>query len=553
MKPISLFPLSNHSIILLALILALSCGVSRFAFAEDTLSLMEETLFSHSYPTEGEAQRLERIEKSVFGEAQGGNQADRKARLKTVLSNAIKRSPASQTPANFQNQSQANSPNSFQESQPSLAPETKPDATSYPTVIALEREVFGRDFIRDDVRARLDRLEKKVFGQADSQSAMADRVDRLLARYPNVKPNPEAGQPQMVNVSPALQNLPDDARQFSGGNRDVYSKLDALERHHLNGHNAPNGLITERLDRVEQTVYGKNFSGESVETRIHRLMAQHQMGSGNTRGSSGSMRLNQQTYQPAGIVPQGITPPAIGNPSPPQNIQPQNIQIGGGFSSNSTHTFSPEMMSLLPPNVQNQIGTNGNGTGTMVGSSGTVVIERQTMGTPGFQPYGNAPIQYYNYYGSPGTQTQSQTSTTVIQPNGNQAIYSYGGNALNPNNPNGLPNPAYVGNPAFVQSLNQLEIQVFKQVNTVEPAPIRLGRLETALLGQMYVGLPEQQRLDNLEKTYRMQAVSKLLGQNKGASMSRGVGSIFLGVPLNGPNPMSMPQPLPVNPSLFGR
>jgi hypothetical protein len=548
MNPVSLFRQSNLSILPLALMLALSFAVSGFALAEDTLSLMEETLFSHSYPTEGETQRLERIEKNVFGEAQSGNQADRKARLNTVLSSAIKRPPASQTPVNFQDQSQDTNLNTFQGFQPSLAPETKPDATSYPTVTALEREVFGRDFIRDDVRARLDRLEKKVFGQADSQKAMADRVDRLLARYPNVKPNPDAG-PQMVNVSPALQNLPDDASQFSGSNRDIYSKLDALERYHLNGRNDPNGLLTERLDRVEQTVYGKIFSGESVETRINRLLAQHPVGSANT-SSSGSMGRsgfqNQHPYQPTGRAPREITSHTDSYPSPPQNIQ-----FGSGFSSNSTHTFSPEMMSMLPPNVRNQIGTNGNG--TMAGSSGTVVIERQTMGAPGFQAYGNAPIQHYNYYGNPGTQTQSQATTTVIQPNGNQAVYSYGGNAPGPNNPNGLPNPAYVGNPAFVQSLNQLEIQVFKQVNTVEPAHIRLGRLETALLGQMYVGLPEQQRLDNLEKAYRMQAISKLLGQNKGASMGRGVGSVFLGVPLNGPNPMSMPQPLPVNPGVFGR
>jgi hypothetical protein len=534
--------------------LALSFNTSGFAFAEDALSRMEESLFSTSYPTDGETQRLERIEKSVFGEVQIGNQTDRKARLNTVLSNAINRLPASRPPVNFQDPSQASDPNSFQGSQSSLPPETKPDATSYPTVVALEREVFGRDFIRDDIRIRLDRLEKKVFGQADAQSAMADRVDRLLARYPSVKPGQEAGA-QMVNVSPALRHLPDDAQQFSGSNRDVYSKLDALERHYLNGHNAPNGLLTERLDRVEQTVYGKNFSGESVDARINRLLDQHQVSRGNAIGLGGMGRpgfQDRQPYQPSDRPPQVITPLADGNPSQAR----QNIQIGSGFSSNSTHTFSPEMMSMLPPNVQNQIATNGNGAGTMTSSSGSVVIERQTMGAPGFQPYGNAPIQHYNYYGNPVTQTQSQTTTTVIQPNGTQAIYSYGGGNPNPDNPNGLPNPAYVGNPAFVQSLNQLEIQVFKQVNTVEPAHIRLGRLETAILGQMYVGLPEQQRLENLEKAYRMQAVSKLLGQNKGGSMGRGMGSVFLGVPLNGPNPinpMGMPQPLPVNPGIFGR
>lgn len=213
---------------------------------------------------------------------------------------------------------------------------------------------------------------------------------------------------------------------------------------------------------------------------------------------------------------------------------------------------------MLPPNVRSQVdGTSGNSTGTVIGAPGTVVIERQSMGNgganSGFQTYGNAPIQNYNYYSSPnGTVTQRQ-STTVIQPNGPQTVFQY-----SESNPNSYPmaNPAYVGDPAFLQSLNQLEINVFKQVNTVEPVPVRIGRLEASLLGQMYPALPEQERLANLEKTYRLQAVSKLLGQSKGANIGRGVGSLFIGVPLNGPNtinPMGMPQPLPVNPSVFGR
>ncbi|WP_373531252.1 hypothetical protein [Vampirovibrio sp.] len=549
------------SVLKIGLILALSFGLNHLAPAEDPLTPLEETLFSHSYPSESQAQRLERLEKSVFGEAQSGSEASRKARLNTVLSNAVKRPLANQPVLTDPQAAGDSNPPSFQNANAAAAPSTEPpDATNYPTVVALERQVFGRDFIRDDVRTRLDRLEKKVFGQADSQSAMADRVDRLLARYPNVTPEQNVA-PQVVNVSPALQNLPDDASQFAGGNRDIYSKMDALERRYFNGRSTPNALLTERLDRVEQTVYGKNFLGESVDTRINRLMAQHTTPSNRANPLGNNNRPDIQNRPPLLQPAMGAGPvmmPSASSNGP--SARPQNIQTGGGFSSNSTHTFSPEMMSMLPPQVRNQMGTSGAGTqmgsSGSVSSSGSVVIERQTMGTPGFQPYGNAPIQHYNYYGNPGIQTQSQTTTTVIQPNGNQAIYSYGASPSNPNNPNGLPNAAYVGNPAFVQSLNQLEIQVFKQVNTVEPVPIRLGRLENTLLGQMYVGMPEQQRLQNLEKTYRMQAVSQLLKQNQGAGVSRGVGSVFLGVPLNGANPinpMGLPQPMPLNPGIFGR
>jgi hypothetical protein len=534
-----------------------------YACAEATLDALEQQLFSTTYPQENRTQRLDRLDQRVFGDVQAGTDSSRSARLQGVLKNLL--TPNAQTAPSLNGRQSpsdlwgGNQPPSLGDSE-AVAP-VIPDATDYPTVTALERQVFGRDFIREDIQVRLNRLEKKVFGQANPNRALADRVDSLLSRYPNVMATASSA-PDVINVrpspvSPTLQSLPDDPAQFTSNQRDIYSKLNALEQHHFNGQSTPNALITERLDRLELKAYGKTFNGQSVDNRVARLLNPYQSNRNANRNTPSSQSsLSRPGFQPRPGYQSASSTWQSSNTNSTSSAPPQNIQIGGGFSSNSSYSFSPEMMSMLPPQVRSQLaGSNASSmtnTGTVIGSPGTVVIERQSMGNAGvasgFQTYGNAPIQNYNYYSSPnGTVTQSQ-STTVIQP--------YGGQTTLETTTSGYPAPYYVGDPAFLQSLNQLEINVFKQVNTVEPVPVRIGRLEASLLGQMYPALPEQQRLANLEKTYRLQAVSKLLGQSKGANVGRGVGSLFLGVPLNGPNPinpMGMPQPLPVNPGVFGR
>jgi hypothetical protein len=140
-------------------------------------------------------------------------------------------------------------------------------------------------------------------------------------------------------------------------------------------------------------------------------------------------------------------------------------------------------------------------------------------------------MQYYNYYGTPGVQTQNQTTTTVIQPNGSTAVYSY----TQPMTGivNGMPNPAYIGDPAVLQSLGNLETNVFGQVNMIEPVYVRLGKLESAMLGQIYPNFSEVDRLNNLQKAWQYQSLGKLLGKGKAGNIGRAAGSVLLGVPLN--------------------
>lgn len=502
------------------LLLGLALSILPAAFA-DELAPYEQSIFSHIYLNEPLSKRLERLEISIFGESQSGSDASRQARLLKVLKPIHKAAPKAEPVPSSPDES---APSAMTETAPVSQPPAQQDATDYPTVTALENQVFGRDFIRDDIGSRLDRLEKKVFGHSYPAVALVDRVDKLLMRYPSV--NVRAAQDS------AIRDLPSDPTQFVGSSRDVYTKVDALEQKLLNGKTFPNKLLTERLDQLEIVAFNNRFSGESVDTRVNRLLKDFEV--------SGSRQARIPTqerlpYQPA--PGQGMTGSLPG--SAPAR---QNIQFGAGFSENSTYRFSPEMMEMLPPDVRAQMGGTGGirSQGTVVSAPGTVIIERSTTSYPGFQNYGGTPIPYYNYYGpagNPQVQTRQQT-TTLIQPNGNNIVYGYPG-AL----PGTVaPAPTYIGDPALLQELGNLEVSAFGQINTMEPVYIRLGKLESAILGQIFPSYPEAQRLANLKQAYQYQSLGRLLGKGKAGDAGRSAGSLILGVPLTPPPANPAPQ-----------
>ena len=596
--------------------------------AADALSLVEQSLFFHDYAGEPMAGRLDRLESSVFGAPQVGTDAERSGRLLQVLNgakNVVPSVPKAQVSEHAQGPSSGitrfNAPEGNTQSDypgntsnsaynpntqtvdglgDSQNPQPIAGDSDYPTVMALEREVFSRDFLRDDISRRLDRLEARAFGQPSPNLALVDRVDRLLARYPHA-----AGQvatysgASNASSNSALRDLPSDSRAFVG-HMDTYTKVGVLEKRLFNGRTYDGELLTQRLYRLESKSYGRDYSGQSIDTRVNRLLSayktptQHSLTTNRpllTQPDPAKWRSPSQVgYTGSFLSPAARSPgtggrgystgtngtpyPSGDTPLPNSNgsgylapVQPnsasQNIQIGGGFnsaSSTSTH-FSPEMLAMLPPGVQQQLGGSTmqqQSSTTIMGAPGTVITQETTT-YPGFQTYGGPPITTYNYFGNPavtssnaqidptGTmQLPTQSTITVIQPNGMPSIiqnpaYPNGSGTLN-----GLPTPVYVGDPAILNGLNNLEMNLYGQVNPIESVPVRLSKLETVILGQVYMGYPDDQRLGQLQKAYQIQSVGRLLGKSKAANIGRTAGSMLFGVPMNTPTtPMPLISPTP--------
>ncbi|HEY9686061.1 MAG TPA: hypothetical protein V6C52_03705 [Coleofasciculaceae cyanobacterium] len=519
----------------------------------DELASYEQIIFNHAYMDEPLSKRLERLESNVFGEAQSGSEMERRERLLKILGKAKGSvSPSAQVsegpPVPESSDSAAmgvpEPGNRLEEQQPSRPP----DATDYPKVTALEREVFSRDFIREPIENRLSRLEKKVFGQPYPQSALIDRVDKLLTRYPQLNTAATALNREQYPGS-AIRDLPDNSSQFTGSSRDVYTKVEAMERRLLEDKTYPNELLTERLDRLERRIYGKSYSGESIDFRLSRLVKNFEVAENGTQPRPAFQSRPGYQSAPHRIADSSGASTSLSRPATPS--PPQNIVIGSSIGQTSSHQYSQEMLDMLPADIRAQLGgkISGQSGSTVIGAPSTVIIERQTPVYSGFQQYGTgSPIQYYNYYGQPGVQTQSQTTTTVIQPDGSSVVYGYQGNNTLPGNVQTLPNPAYVGDPAFLQQLGNLELNLFGQVNTMEPVYIRLGKLETAMTGQIYPSYAPTQRLTNLQKTYQMQSIGRLLGNGKAGNIGRAAGSTILGVPLTQPPAGTVPPTVNIYP-----
>ena len=516
------------------LLAALFIMASSVQAAGDSLSLYEQGLFSQTYEQEPLSNRLTRLEVNLFGQAQSGSDAERKQYVLSVLKSLPRswKTPSSpdgmtddstNTPSNNPDNQAANSNQPPTATSQAAPPQRPKDATDYPTVTALERALLGRGFVNDDISVRLSRLETKAFGAPTPNRALADRVDRLLAKYPTM-PNNKSTAPEVV--SSPLQNIPSDPSQFSPSSLDVYTKVGAMEQTMLTSPVDPNLLLTERLDHLEQQAYGRTFSGESIDTRVNRLMRQFQTGGSRQSG----MAPNISPNMPMGYPQQVQNPPQSAARS-----SRQNIQIGAGFSQNSQTQFSPELMNMLPNDVRTQLMQQGTSSaGTVISAPSTVIIEQQSSQYPGFQTYGGPPIPYNNYYGVPLGQMQSQTTTTIIQPPlgqggqmGQMTQMSTGGVT---DAPSTLPTPAYVGDPAFLQQLNTVEANVFGRVDTTATVPDRLTHLELQILQRAHPELPDAERLNQIFRAWKIQQISRVIGSGQSNGMAPAIG-----VPLTQP------------------
>ncbi|MGE0201180.1 MAG: hypothetical protein AB7P76_09445 [Candidatus Melainabacteria bacterium] len=431
-----------------------------------TLTALENQFFGAAYTLESAEARLTRIERYVYGEEHGGSVSDR---IEPLSSLVVQGAPAS---------AQAPSPG-----QPAAVPAPPPrkDATDYPTITAMEMKLFNRNFVQEDITFRLNRLEARVFGRPTGELALVDRVDRLDARVNRVTPYTPPAASRPVAHASAISSLPENSSEFVGS-PDTYTKLSSLEKTLLNGRTNDGMLITERLDILEREMLGYTKAGESVDTRLNRLLRGYQSRAGTPYN---------RPYVPYSAYSQGYVPDtdsagypgagAVANPAvvtrstttyanpftgSQTTVHRQNIQIGAGMSSISSYNYSPELVQMLPPAARQQMqGNTTTHTGSYAGSTG----------------YAGAPPAY--------------------------APPSSGGLFAAP-----IEEP---DNPALVPDLEDMEYRMFGGVYNAEKMVRRVERLEVALTGKPNPSLPMEVRVSNLLKVVQYQSLANVLDQNR--------------------------------------
>ncbi|MBX9695871.1 MAG: hypothetical protein K2Z81_26025 [Cyanobacteria bacterium] len=141
---------------------------------------VEKKLFQSVDSKRSMAERLDRIEKRVFGEAKEGTPDARMAAIMEVVPDLEEDDTPQQASSSSSSNSSSGQDTTASSNAAASEPKERLDAgTEYPAVSAIEKKLFGKEFANEEVGKRLARLETKVFGKPSSSDDMAERTDRL--------------------------------------------------------------------------------------------------------------------------------------------------------------------------------------------------------------------------------------------------------------------------------------------------------------------------------------------------------------------------------------
>ncbi len=244
---------------------------------------LEKNYFGYDYNGETTAQRLERLEKAVYGSASKDTIQNRLRRLRQDMPQYATAVPA---PSEAVEEEAA-----YDE----LNTEKADADVKYPVVDKIEQEVFKKDYSGEDIYRRLSRLEKQVY-KKESSAPLSERVDSLRASVlANARIRDDSSivleeyDPGMTGAASDLNSFSDESRynyytpqntrnrvaapasRFRTDASDANYDLDMLESEVL-GRKFANEPVENRLARLENSVFQKTFSG-SEDARIQRLLA----------------------------------------------------------------------------------------------------------------------------------------------------------------------------------------------------------------------------------------------------------------------------------------
>ncbi|MBI2810152.1 MAG: hypothetical protein HYX67_04900 [Candidatus Melainabacteria bacterium] len=151
--------------------------------ADPSVPKLEKKFFEHTYPKDALPQRLERIEKMVFGESKTGADGERLSKLIQAVPglNSVPDAPAASSGSTAAADAQDVPMAPPSKSRPQQA-QNPSDGTKYPQVDAMEQKLLGRSFSSEPVDQRLARLETQAFGKPSSSTDLSDRVDALKSK-----------------------------------------------------------------------------------------------------------------------------------------------------------------------------------------------------------------------------------------------------------------------------------------------------------------------------------------------------------------------------------
>ncbi len=281
------------------------------------LARLEDRFFHKTYANESLDERVERLEKMVFGEAKQGSASERLSSLGSLFPPAGGRKVPGPKATDA-----AGPPPAGRTGQLAGADEAQiAPSSDYPAVTAIEERIFARSDTGSGIESRIARLEKKLFGAESTQKDLSLRVDRLkkhtgvdIARvapagsdWADEDWDEDLGTPFMPQASSpgasdyTTKPLSESGRSFNG--QDLGSRLKqafgtpapsgsfsgtygmgngesssppaapSFSRGSTDrGVGSPTGLgLGQQVGALESEIFGRSFSKDSLPQRLSRL------------------------------------------------------------------------------------------------------------------------------------------------------------------------------------------------------------------------------------------------------------------------------------------
>ena len=260
----------RHNILFILTIL-ISMNLQGFAITPtQNLAMIENHIFGYENSRMSDIQRLDTIEKFVYGVTQKSNIETRLNNLNDDLGIST-----------GNNQELASIPQELNkpEQENSYANEPTDPSAQYPVVDNLENQLLSQTYKSENIYKRLDRLEKKAYGKV-LKGSLSERVERLSVLVEPITPQKSYDEYMANNddynyYSPATNGNPraSSAQSYIPEQMPSVSNtadLLALEQN-VFGKTYTTDSTSRRLSRLEKKILNKDFASEPDEFRIERL------------------------------------------------------------------------------------------------------------------------------------------------------------------------------------------------------------------------------------------------------------------------------------------
>jgi len=219
---------------------------------------LEKKLFGVIYENENLDKRIDRIEMQIYDSSYKGSNEERLKKIYKIYPQE------SFEPAVKQQKSQVaqNYEDNYYEQ------EEKSDYNNYPIVSKIEQTIYQHDYQGEDIYKRLSRIETELYGHANNDMSLQQRVENLKSLLPKKRENNYFAQ--NYEFSDINSNIP---YNYSYEPPKIYNLTSAIAELELQTFNKTfSGDVNEkRLERLESFYFGNSYNGKPQEERLAKL------------------------------------------------------------------------------------------------------------------------------------------------------------------------------------------------------------------------------------------------------------------------------------------